>query len=85
MQAVVRVDANPGFEDSVEDALAKREEVRSIVRDKEGNFDLLVLVETADEDTLQRFLDDALHRVSGMSARERVTSPDQALLERLQG
>ena len=82
VQVVVLVDAAPGFEGSVEASLRRVNGVTSVIRHKQGNFDLAVLVEVSDPALLERLLTNELRTISGVRGLERVGEPDAALLQR---
>ncbi len=82
MKAIFRVNAAPGFEDSVEDALSEMEGVFGVVQEKVGNYDLVVAVEGEDANELQD-LENAIRQESGIQGVKQVGSPDRDLLNRL--
>lgn len=82
MKQILRIDAAPGFEDSVEDALRGTRGVFSVVPEKEKNFDFVVGLEGQDANQV-RDIENELHHESGVQGIERVESPDDKLLERL--
>lgn len=82
MKAVVRIDAAPGFEDSVEAAVAEIDGVFSVVPDKEGNFDLVAGLEAPDANGIQD-TENAIRHETGIQGLERVDAPDKTLLRRL--
>lgn len=82
MKAIFRVNAAPGFEDSVEDALSEMEGVFGVVQEKDGNYDLVVAIEGEDANELQD-LENAMRQESGIQGVKQVGSPDRDLLNRL--
>lgn len=78
MRSRFRVDAVPGYEDAVESSLEGLDEVASLAREKHGNHEFELVVETEDEEDLERFLANELHRLSGARGYERVDGPTPA-------
>lgn len=85
VQAVFRVDATPGFEDAVEEALARDGAVRSTARLKRRNNDLVVLVESEDEDTLLQWFANRLRTITGVRGFERLEAPGEDVWAELGG
>lgn len=83
MQAVVRVDAAPGFEESVEAQLRTTQGVRKVVFEKHGNYDFLVLCEVKDAADLERLLNSRLRLLSGVKGLEHERQPGPELLRKL--
>lgn len=84
MQAVVLVNAAPGFEEAVEAALRKVEGVTGVARVKKQNYDLAALVDVADEAEIRLVVDSRIRRLSGVQGAELVESPSGKLLSRLE-
>lgn len=82
VKAIVRVNAAPGFEDSAEAALGDLDTVLNVIRDNQGNFDLVVLIEGEDANEIQD-TENAIRHESGIQGLERVDDPDRRLLKRL--
>ncbi len=83
MQAVILVNAAPGFESSVISALKKLDGVAGLTRIKKENFDMAVLIDVEDSQEMQRFLTSELMFISGVQGAERVENPSDALMARL--
>jgi DNA-binding Lrp family transcriptional regulator len=83
MQAVLRVDAAPGFEESVEAQLRYTQGVKAVVYDKDGNYDYLILVEVKDPAELQSMMTNRFRTLSGVKAVERIKEPSPDLLRKL--
>ena len=66
MRTVVMVDAVPGYEAAVEARLRGLYGVRAIRRGKRGNFDLAVLLETADRGEVERWINNEARLVTGV-------------------
>lgn len=69
------MDAVPGYEDPVESRLEALDAVVDLAREQHGNHEFEVVVETADEEALERFLANELHHISGARGYERVDGP----------
>lgn len=69
------MDAVPGYEDAVGSALEALEPVTEVVRERHGNHEFEVAVETEDREALERFLTNELHHLSGARGYERVDGP----------
>lgn len=69
------MDAVPGYADAVESELAALEPVTEVVREKHGNHEFEVVIETEDREALERFLPNELHHLSGARGYERVDGP----------
>lgn len=85
MSKVVLVDAAPGYVDVVEAELSELEVVRSIVAEKDRNFDLALLVDIDDAGDLETFLTNEIRMETGVQDVRTVEAPDEQLLSRLQG
>lgn len=83
MKVVVRIDAAPGFEDTVEAALSDVEGVFNVAVDNEGNFDLVAGLEADDANGLQD-TENAIRQESGVQGVKRLDDPEASILERLQ-
>ena len=83
MDAVILVDAAPGFEDSVEASLRKNHAVVNVARVKQGNYDMVVLVRVSDESSLTRLVSSDLRMVSGVRGVQRLADPSPDLMKRL--
>ncbi len=81
MKAILRIDAAPGYEGAVEDAVADIDGVFGVVREKVENNDLVAAVRTDDADGL-RAVESAIRHETGVQGLERELSPDQDLLDR---
>lgn len=79
----MRVDAAPGFEESVEAQLRYTHGVRKVVRDKHHNFDFLVLVDVKDAAELSLLLNSRLRMLSGVKGVEHEKHPGPELLQKL--
>lgn len=69
------MDAVPGYEDAVESELEALDPVTAVVREKHGNHEFEVVVETGGREALERFLTNELHHLSGARGYERVDGP----------
>lgn len=83
MQAVVRVDAAPGFEESVEAQLRYTQGVQKVVFDKQGNYDFLVLCDVKDAADLEKLLNSRLRLLSGVKGVEHEKQPGPEMMRRL--
>ena len=83
MQAVVLVDAAPGFEDGVEAALRQFHGVLRVTRLKDRNYDMAVLLDVEDAAAVTKFMTNQVRLVTGVSGIERVERPSPELLRRL--
>lgn len=83
MKAIVRIDAAPGFEDTVEAALRDTSGVFNVVSEKQKNFDLVAGLRADDANGI-RDIENAIRHESGVQGIERVDAPDETLLQRLQ-
>jgi DNA-binding Lrp family transcriptional regulator len=83
MQAVVLVDCAPGFEESVEAQLRYTQGVKNLCWEKQGNYDIAVLVDVKDAAELQSLLTNRFRTLSGVKGVERVKEPSSALLGKL--
>lgn len=82
MKLILRVDAAPGFEDTVEDALLEIDGVLNVVHENEGNFDLAVSLEAENRNGLQD-LENEIRHESGVQGLKRVDAPSERLKDRL--
>lgn len=82
MKVIIRINAAPGYEDTVEDALGKLDAVLNLVREKEGNYDLAAVLEGNDADEISN-VENAIRHESGVQGLEREIQPDANLLDRL--
>lgn len=82
MKAVVRIDAAPGFEDSVEDAVGATSGVVRVMPDNEGNYDLVAALRAEDANAMQD-LENELRQESGVVGLTEVDDPSTELVKRL--
>lgn len=82
VKAIIRVNAAPGFEDAAEAALGDLDTVLNVVRDNQGNYDMVVLLEGDDANEIQD-TENAIRHESGIQGLKRVDDPDRSLLKRL--
>lgn len=82
MKAIFRVNAAPGFEDTVEAYLSEAEGTFSVVREKEGNYDFAVALEAEDANAIQD-AENAIRHETGVQGVKRIRTPEKDLLKRL--
>jgi hypothetical protein len=83
MQAVLRVDAAPGFEESVEAQLKYTQGVKRVAFEKHDNYDFLVLVDVTDAAELQRMVHSRIRLLSGVKGVEHLKEPTSEQLAKL--
>ena len=83
MEAVVLINAAPGFEEAVHASVNKLEGVAAVARVKKENYDLAVLIDVADADEVQRFVTSRLRGVSGIQGAELLEAPSDRLIAQL--
>ncbi len=83
METVVLVNAAPGYETKVVDALRKEEGVAGITRVNQENFNMAVLLHMEGPTELQKFLTNTLMFISGVQGAELMREPGSELMTRL--
>ncbi len=83
MATVYYVDAIPGREEAVHEALDALEDVASSARVKDGNYDVAILVDIEGPAELVKWETNTLRRVSNAPQFKRVDDPSADILKRL--
>ena len=83
MQAVVLIDAAPGYEEAVEASLRKVRGITRVARFKDRNYDLAILVQGEDAALVERVVNSEIRMITGISGVERIPDPSKRLLDAL--
>ena len=83
MRVVLMVDAVPGYERAVRDALLKVDAIEAVTYSKAGNLDLAVQVDVPDRAALSELVHSTLRSVLGVAGVREVRSPEPQVLSAL--
>lgn len=83
METVVLVNAAPGYEERVANALRDEDGVAGISRVQEESFNMAVLLQLEGPNELQKFLTNTLMFISGVQGAELAKDPEPELMNRL--